>query len=256
MIGSPCIDVCKLTGGACVGCGRTQNEIANWSSMSDKDKEKWWDDHPIYFAGIGSRKTPHELLSDLSEFSSCLQDMGYCLRSGAAKGADTAFEHNITRKDIFVAETKNTKYRPAKTRGLDQIDPVYVKQAYEIAQKHHGGWVHLSDYAKKLMARNVLQILGDDLKHPVQFVLCWTDKVYFDAEGRIKNVNGGTGLAVRLAYSLGIPVVHTHLKQFEPFHQSIRQRDFKALQSLCGNPITPPITPNTPTLKKLRWKRT
>jgi len=47
-----------------------------------------------------------------------------------------------------------------------------------------------SDYAKKLHGRNVKQVLGDDLKTPSDFLLCWTK------EG--KDV-GGTRTAIVLA---------------------------------------------------------
>tara|TARA_B110000196_G_C20795166_1_gene497465 strand:- start:454 stop:627 length:174 start_codon:yes stop_codon:yes gene_type:complete len=40
MVDSPCNDICTtdLESGLCVGCGRTQNEIANWLIYSDREK--------------------------------------------------------------------------------------------------------------------------------------------------------------------------------------------------------------------------
>ncbi len=35
---SPCVNVCRLDGGICVGCGRTIAEIAAWSSMNDAER--------------------------------------------------------------------------------------------------------------------------------------------------------------------------------------------------------------------------
>jgi uncharacterized protein len=39
--GSPCINVCEMDEriGLCKGCFRTINEIADWSSMSDAEKQ-------------------------------------------------------------------------------------------------------------------------------------------------------------------------------------------------------------------------
>ena len=37
---SPCIGVCKLLDGFCIGCGRTLQHIANWSKFSDYEREK------------------------------------------------------------------------------------------------------------------------------------------------------------------------------------------------------------------------
>lgn len=31
---SPCISVCKMISGICIGCGRTAMEISEWSTMS------------------------------------------------------------------------------------------------------------------------------------------------------------------------------------------------------------------------------
>ncbi|WP_236614792.1 DUF1289 domain-containing protein [Sphingobium baderi] len=40
MIESPCIKVCLLdeTGRTCTGCGRTLEEIARWSRMTDRER--------------------------------------------------------------------------------------------------------------------------------------------------------------------------------------------------------------------------
>lgn len=32
-IESPCVSICQLKGGLCVGCGRTTEEITRWQSM-------------------------------------------------------------------------------------------------------------------------------------------------------------------------------------------------------------------------------
>ena len=35
---SPCIKICVIAGDHCEGCGRTLNEIANWSRYSDAER--------------------------------------------------------------------------------------------------------------------------------------------------------------------------------------------------------------------------
>ncbi|WP_447727108.1 DUF1289 domain-containing protein [Sphingomonas koreensis] len=32
---SPCVNICRMTGGLCEGCGRTLDEIAEWSNATD-----------------------------------------------------------------------------------------------------------------------------------------------------------------------------------------------------------------------------
>ena len=40
VVESPCINVCKIENDVCIGCGRTLEEIAHWSEMTDADKEQ------------------------------------------------------------------------------------------------------------------------------------------------------------------------------------------------------------------------
>ena len=41
MSDSPCIDICQMDpeSGLCVGCGRTIEEIANWSNYTNEKKK-------------------------------------------------------------------------------------------------------------------------------------------------------------------------------------------------------------------------
>ena len=39
MVNSPCIQVCILSGEVCIGCGRTRSEVADWSVISDEQRE-------------------------------------------------------------------------------------------------------------------------------------------------------------------------------------------------------------------------
>ena len=39
LIKSPCIDVCDLKSGYCIGCKRSEFEITNWLNFSDKERE-------------------------------------------------------------------------------------------------------------------------------------------------------------------------------------------------------------------------
>ena len=50
------------------------------------------------YAGIGSRATPQAELEAMTEAAKMLSEKGYTLRSGGAKGADTAFEKFTNKK--------------------------------------------------------------------------------------------------------------------------------------------------------------
>ena len=144
-----------------------------------------------YYAGIGSRETPPEIMQIMTDAARILSDLGYCLRSGGAPGADSAFEAGATHKQIFLPwKNFNNNPSPLFTPAL---------KAYRIAELHHPAWLKCGFAAKKLHARNSHQILGpsSDLDDPVEFVLCWTEK------GLGK---GGTGQALRIAKQCGIPI--------------------------------------------------
>lgn len=37
---TPCVSVCRLEDGICVGCKRTTEEITNWVKYSDEERKK------------------------------------------------------------------------------------------------------------------------------------------------------------------------------------------------------------------------
>ena len=153
-----------------------------------------------YYAGIGARKTPENILELMSEISFKLEKQGFILRSGGANGADEAFEKGIlnsTNKEIFLpikGWRKNTS-------------PFYNvnKEAYEIAKNYHPFYWKLKPFAKKCMARNSYQILGIDLNTPVEFVICWT-KEGMNSNSDPKMYDGGTSQALRIAIDKNIPI--------------------------------------------------
>jgi len=59
---SPCIDVCKMdpATGLCVGCARTLDEIAAWSTLDDMAKRKVWKLLPARREELRARGTLEE----------------------------------------------------------------------------------------------------------------------------------------------------------------------------------------------------
>jgi len=49
-VASPCINVCTMQDGLCVGCYRTIDEIARWATAGDDDKR-------LILAAVARRKT-------------------------------------------------------------------------------------------------------------------------------------------------------------------------------------------------------
>lgn len=153
------------------------------------------------YAGIGSRETPESVMKAMTKIASTLQDL-YTMRSGGADGADMAFEKGISNGNMEI-------YLP--WRGFNgNKSPLYGNpktEAMAIAAEFHKKWDSLSDAAKKLMTRNVHQILGKDLTDPVAFVLCWTRDGCEEHQHRTRNT-GGTGQAISIASELGVNVIN------------------------------------------------
>lgn len=138
-----------------------------------------------YYAGIGSRTTPHNVMLAMTLLAEKLRKRGYILRSGGAEGADTAFADG--------AGTDKLVYRPNQA----------TRESIDIAMANHPNPVACKDYVRRLHGRNTLIVLGPDLKTLADFVICWTPG---------GETIGGTGLGIRIAKSYGIPVYNL----FEP----------------------------------------
>ena len=158
------------------------------------------------YTGIGSRATPAEILKVMFQLGDALAQQGWILRSGAAPGADTAFESGA-RTSLFQQKgvTRPEIYLPwegfeGRPKGqVYRTEP--QAEAYEIAAEFHPGWKYLKQGARKLHARNVHQILGFNVNEPElsSFVVCWTP----DGKGK-----GGTGQALRIAEAYGVEEIY------------------------------------------------
>lgn len=41
-VASPCVNICRVEAGICVGCLRTLDEIAGWMAMTDDQRLQVW----------------------------------------------------------------------------------------------------------------------------------------------------------------------------------------------------------------------
>lgn len=155
-----------------------------------------------FYAGVGSRETPSDVLELMTSLAAALERAGMILRSGGAGGADTAFEAGVSdpaNRIIYIP------WKGFSGRG-DELNVVssYTAAHAEIAARNHPRWGFCGRGAKALHTRNVAQVLGDDCKTPSEFVICWT------VTG---GPHGGTGQAIRIALEAGIPVLNLRLEE-------------------------------------------
>jgi hypothetical protein len=179
-----------------------------------------------YYSGIGSRETPSDILSLMVDIGKFLARKGYILRSGGANGADKAFEQGCDlvrgEKEIYLpwkGFNDNSSELYLKSKTLKEIKD----KAFELASQYHPAWDQLNYGAQCLMARNGMQVLGQDLNTPVEFVICWNLGGF---------THGGTSQALRIALDRKIPIFMLSKKDCLEDIKCHLDRDIDFLQSL------------------------
>ena len=150
------------------------------------------------YTGIGSRDIPDKYKERIQIIAKLLDKKGFTLRSGGADGSDSIFETTHTGpKEIYLPwkgfnnSNSNLYTQPAKAKEVAYtVHPIYDK---------------LKDSVQKLHDRNILQILGNDLETPSDFVICYT-KDGCESHRERTSKTGGTATAISLASMRGIKV--------------------------------------------------
>lgn len=154
----------------------------------------------MHYAGIGARATPPEMLNLMSRIANKLEGMGYILRSGGAAGADTAFERgviNAANRQIYLPGAQFNSRMAGAGGYINAAQLPSWQQALETVSQFHPAPERLSNFARALMARNAMQVLGGNLQEPAKMVVAWTPG---------GQITGGTGQALRMAQAYGIPI--------------------------------------------------
>lgn len=153
-----------------------------------------------FYAGIGSRETPLDILIHMMSIGLELQNLGWTLRSGAASGADTAFENGALLAADAVPNTEIYLPWHGYNDHTSMLHPnlyPFTREEERISAYFHPAWGSCKQGAQRLHMRNLRIMLGLNQENPVQFVVCWTQN------GKIR---GGTGQALRIAQHFKIPV--------------------------------------------------
>lgn len=154
-----------------------------------------------FYTGIGSRQTPDNVLRLMYAIAVKMSLAGYVLRSGGADGADSAFESGVMNGSPHIYLPW-----PAFNGRTDRVGRTRPRpEAYALAKTVHPKWDSLPSGARALHARNCHQVLGDDLKTPSDFLVCWTPDGCQSEATRTRET-GGTATAIVLACRFEIPV--------------------------------------------------
>ena len=151
----------------------------------------------VRYAGIGARATPAAVLADMTVMAGWLARTGWTLSTGGADGADSAFASGAPagQRTIWLPWRGYNGHRGPDCRVLSAAE---LAACIEIAAPLHPAWERCSPAVRKLHARNAA-VLGLTLDRPVDAVVAFT------SEGRVE---GGTGMAIRIAEARGIPVLN------------------------------------------------
>lgn len=150
-------------------------------------------------AGIGARKTPDHILKEMELIGQWAKVNEVLVLSGHADGADYAFERGAQEFTRAFLPWKNFN-KELPHLGIS-IDVGHFKNLDEWVDQYHPAPQNLSFGARKLMRRNVCQILNSSLADPVKAVVCWT------ASG---GLTGGTAFAMRIAQAHNVPIINMY----------------------------------------------
>lgn len=162
----------------------------------------------LVYAGIGARDTPKEVCKFMADIAHIMARKGFVLRSGAAEGADSAFEAGCDRVDgrkvIYLPwdgfNHHNSPFRVVVPEAIDIGRQVHNQWYEECNDGTMKTWDEFSDGTQKLLSRNVYQMVGLNLNYLSRFALLWTDKE--------DDVHGGTAFAIRIAKHFDIPYLN------------------------------------------------
>lgn len=164
-----------------------------------------------YYAGVGSRETPEDVLALMRRLGEHLCNLGWGLSSGDAEGADRAFYEGAYVSPNFYKVPSRiylawngvwgryhdpSEYFFDATRYTDTYET-----AKQMALEARGSFEGLKRGGIGMHTRNVFQIHGHTLQDPVGSILYWGQPV-----GKTEKVKGGTNTALQLAVRANVPI--------------------------------------------------
>lgn len=170
----------------------------------------------LYYSGIGSRETPEHILEDMYYLGIYLSNCGYVLRSGNARGADTAFSKGC---DAVMGDSEiylpYDNFNNGCRNSILVTNKKIIKQAIDIMKTCKSSSYTWNNRNTPYHSRNVFQVLGHNLMTKSSLVICYTDTGAESKEDVImRNDCSGTSTAITLASMLNIPVINMYNKNW------------------------------------------
>lgn len=200
-----------------------------------------------YYAGIGSREIPDEIFTKMYRIAELLEIKGYILRSGGAKGSDTAFERGIKNPKNMNIFLPLPFFNGKKDNGwshiyIDEKDRINYCKAYESLLLHPRGF-KMSINTRNMMLRNYFQHSGLVGEGKSDFIICYTKDAANGTSIPTSYDSGGTGQAIRIAAKYNTPV-------YNLCDQRFYGKDPEELVDLILSNLSNNINPNS--IKELK----
>ena len=172
---------------------------------------------PRYYTGVGSRDITQEEYHLLKQIGTRMSELDYWLRSGAADGSDSAFQHGA----CYDQEIKTEIWIPWPSFQIDlQRSTPYVdyhsltEDLFSVARQFYLDkkiipWFdNMTRGPQALHARNYYQVVGFPSENNISKVC-----IYCADESKKGEVAGGTRSAVMVARYYGIPTYNIRIKE-------------------------------------------
>ncbi len=168
----------------------------------------------LIICGIGSRETPPHILNEMTKIGTWIKTENHILRSGHAQGADFAFEQGAQERCIAYIPW-NSFFKDLKSNALKfVVDDYYSNILNEFTDKYHPTPYKLTNISRKLMNRNVCQVLGLKTDNHSDVIICYTK------DGKD---SGGTGQAMRIAKAYNIPILNMFYDEYNTSDKVIKE---------------------------------
>ena len=116
--------------------------------------------------------------------------------------------------EVYVADQYNIRRSTLPRKHLAIVrNKDLISETERIASEVHPAWDKCNEWARGMHSRNCHQILGYDLKSPVDAVICWTP------DGAVV---GGTATVIRIAMKYDIPVFNLGVSDKESVLNDIK----------------------------------
>ncbi len=154
------------------------------------------------YAGIGSRSISSDEYGLITEAAAVLARLGWVAYSGNGDGSDIGFQRGSGGRCVLMLPWHRFNAEHYEmSASLQAIDAGNTAAGNLAVTQFHPAPDRLSQGAQRMICRDYHQVVGFAPWPPVRFVLFCAD----ESNGSVK---GGTGQAVRVARSRGIPCLN------------------------------------------------